>query len=118
MKEYVTKIFIPYVECKRKELKLSENHPALAIFDVFRGQQSDQVLSLLEDNNIYVVNVPPNCTDHLQPMDLSVNKSAKDFMSAKFSEWDASEVQKQLDSSQELTAVHLHLSIMKPLGAR
>ena len=47
---------------------MSENHPALAIFDVFRGQQTDQVSSLLEDNNIYVINVSPNCTDHLQPM--------------------------------------------------
>ena len=79
MKEYVTKIIIPYVECKRKELKLSENHPALAIFDVFRGQQTDQVSSLLEDNNIYIFNVPPNCTNRLQSMDLSVNKSVKDF---------------------------------------
>ena len=85
---------------------------------MFRGQQTDQVSSLLEDNNIYVVNVPPNCTNHLQPMDLSVNKSVKDFMRAKFSEWYAPEVQKQLDSSQELTPVHLRLSIMKPLGAR
>ena len=119
MIEYVTKIIIPYIECKRRELKLSDDYPALAIFDVFRGQQTDQISSLLEENNIYVVNIPPNCTDRLQPMDLSVNKSAKDFMRAKFSEWYALAVQKQLDSgAEEVTPVDLRLSIMKPLGAR
>ena len=44
-------------------------------------------LLILEKNNIYVVNVPANCTDKLQPTDLSVNRSAKEFMRNKFSEW-------------------------------
>jgi len=38
----------------------------------------------LEDNNILYVTMPNNCTDRLQPLDLSVNKPAKDFLQSKF----------------------------------
>ena len=58
--------------------------PALIIFDVFRGQTVPEVLELLEENHIYVVFVPSNCTDKLQPLDLSVNKPAKDHLWQKF----------------------------------
>ena len=60
MMEYIEKIILPYVEGKRKELELSVDQPALAIFDVFKGQQTEGVLKILEENNIYVVSVPAN----------------------------------------------------------
>ena len=117
MKLYIDKIILPYVQSKRKELKLSEDYPALAIFDVFKGQQTGNVTSILEKNNIYAVNIPANCTDKLQPMDLSVNRAAKEFMRNKFSEWYAEKVQKQLDTGVT-ASVDLKMSTMKPLGAR
>ena len=40
MIEYIKKIIIPYVQQKRNELKLSQAQAALALFDVFRGQQT------------------------------------------------------------------------------
>ena len=64
---------------KRQELNLAQDYHALCIFDNFKGQLTNDVLQLLERNHIDIVFVPPNCTDHLQPLDLSVNKSAKDF---------------------------------------
>ena len=70
---------------KREELGLGADHCALAIFDVFKGP--DAILSLPEENNILYVTVPSNCTDRLQPLDESVNKSAKEFMKSKFQEW-------------------------------
>lgn len=100
-KEYIEKIILPYVQRKHSELKLSVDHPALAIFEVFKGQMTEEVFSLLEENNIHVVKVPANCTDRLQPMDLSVNKSVKEFMRNKFQQWYASEVEKQLDQGLE-----------------
>ena len=51
---------------------------ALVIFDVFRGHTGEAVKVLLNSNNIISVMVPSNCTDLLQPMDLSVNKLFKD----------------------------------------
>ena len=62
--EYNELIIIPYIIQKRKELNPAEDHPALAICDAFRGQQTASVLKMLEDNNI------SNCTDRLQPLDL------------------------------------------------
>ena len=78
---------------------------------------TEEVFSLLEENNIHVVKVPANCTDQLQPMDLSVNKSVKEFMRNKFQQWYASEVEKQLDQGVEHGPVDLRMSVMKPLGA-
>ena len=89
-----------------------------AALAIIKGQVTEDVFFMLEQNNIYVVKVPANCTDCLQPMDLSVNKSVKEFMRNKFQEWYASEVQKQLDQGvEEYTPVDLRVSIMKPLGA-
>ena len=57
MKEYIELIIIPYVDCKRKELKLSSDQPALATFDVFKGQQTEDITKLLEESNIKRGNV-------------------------------------------------------------
>ena len=84
MKEYIHQIILPYVQAKRKDLKLHPTHPALVIYDEFKGQLTPAVFTLLEENDILVVKVPPNCTDRLQPMDLSVNKAVKDFLRRKF----------------------------------
>ena len=119
MKEYLKEIFTPYVQQKRQELGLPPNQAALALFDVFKGQQTESITSILEANNIIVVPIPANCTDQLQPMDLSLNKAAKDFMRQKFREWYATEVQKQLDDGATLISpVDLRMSVMKPLGSR
>ena len=118
MKDYLQLIIIPYVERKRKELKLAADQPALAIFDVFKAQQTEDILTLLEEHNIHVVSVPANCTDRLQPMDLSVNKSVKEFMRSKFKEWYAAQVSKQLDEGANIAPVDLKLSTLKPLGAQ
>ena len=47
--------------------------------DNFTGQATLPVSTLLEDHDIHVCLLPPNTTDLLQPTDISVNKSAKDY---------------------------------------
>jgi len=71
----------------------------------------------LEDSNIHLVTVPGNCTDRLQPMDLNVNKSVKEFTRSKFWDWYATQVQQQLDEGKDIASVDLRMSTMKPLGA-
>lgn len=53
MKEYIHKIVIPYFVKKRDELKLGKDHRGLVIFDQFRGQITDDVFDLFEENNTY-----------------------------------------------------------------
>ena len=115
--EYLKFIRLPYIQAKRKELGLPDTFPALAIFDVFKGQTTDAIYKLLEENNIYIVSIPANCTDRLQPMDLSVNKSIKDFMKTQFNNWYSSQVFEQLEDKEQ-KPVDLRLSVMKPLGAK
>ena len=83
---HIENIIIPYVKKERESLGLRDDHTALVLFGVFKGQCTAQVLKLLEDNHILYVTIPNNCTDHLQPLDLSVNKPAKDFLRTKFQE--------------------------------
>ena len=80
MSRYIKKIIIPFVMQKREALKLDKSHPALALFDCFRGQTTAEIMSLLERHNIVPAQIPPiaNCMDKLQPMNISMNKPMKD----------------------------------------
>ena len=103
MVEYIQEVIVPYVECVREELNKPEQ-AALAIFDNFKGQLTEKVLQELEDNNIQSVLVPANCTDRLQPMDLSVTKSIKSFLRSQFSTWYSQEVFKQMEAHKQQEA--------------
>ena len=72
---------------KRKELGLPTTFPTLVRFDAFKDQTRESIYQLLENNAIYAVSIPANCTDKLQPMDLRLNKSIKEFLKNKFAEW-------------------------------
>ena len=79
MRDYFEKITFLYIDEKRSELKLSNEQPSLLIFDNFKAQCMPPLLHLLDRHNANVVLIPPNCTDRLHPLDLCVNKAAKDF---------------------------------------
>ena len=117
MIQYIERIIMPYIEQVRGSYK--DDTPALIIMDNFKGQITETVMNLLEANNILL---PPNTTDRLQPMDLSVNKPAKYFLKRCFEEWYAQEITKQLDGrdieSTELTPINLGLPALKELGAK
>ena len=101
MKRYIEKIIAPIFAEKRPSLKVEPNHPGLVMFDCFKGQTTPAVLNHLEKHHRYVV-IPPNCTDKLQPMDISINKPMKDERKRHFQLWYASEVEKQLKSGTRL----------------
>ena len=77
------------------------------------------VTDKLAENHIKYVKVPANMTNLFQPLDLTINRSAKAFMKKKFTEWYSLEVMKQLDNGRnaEETEVKLLLSKLKPLHA-
>ena len=71
---------------------------------------------MLEAHHILVVTVPANCTDRLQPFDVSVNKAAKEFLRSQFQEWQICQ-QLQTGTSSAVQPVDLRMSVVKPLGA-
>ena len=129
---YIKNIIIPYVRKTNQKAGRPNDAPALVIFDEFKGQNTDLVYDLLRDHNLYHVLIPANCTDRLQPLDLSVNKSAKEFLRARFQEWYAERIVSHFSEPSAETStstapscstppphpVDLKMSTMKPLGAK
>ena len=115
--DYFYEVILPYIKQKRSLLKLSCDQAALLIFDNFKAQCTSSFLKLIDEHNVNVVLIPPNCTDRLQPLDLSVNKAAKDYLRSQFRQWYAKELCSQLDGHAENKTVDLRLSVLKPLGA-
>ena len=115
---YIKYVINPYVDGVRD--RLGKDQAALAIFDHFNGQLTPKISKLLEDNNIQSVLVPAGCTDRLQPLDVSVNRSAKSFLKSQFQSWYASEITEQLRSctAEEIEPVDLSTARMKCLGAQ
>ena len=118
---YIEEVIVPFLEKKREQINVDEDQSALAIFDCFKGQLTAKVYKCLEDNNIQSVLIPPNCTDRLQPLDISVNKAAKDFLRSEFQNWYANEVTKQYsesDDDQDTAPIDLSTARMKCLGGQ
>ena len=109
----------PYLVQKRKELKLRQTQKAILIWDVFRGQKTQRVLSKLSSLNIEVVSVPANMTHFFQPLDLTVNGPAKKFCKDKFTSWYSADVQRQIENGTRIEdiEVDLRLSVLKPVHA-
>ena len=80
----------------------------------------DNIFALLEDNHVLVAVAPANCTDRLQPLDVSINKAAKEFLRGQFQEWYSEQICRQLQEGNESVPqpVDLRMSIIKPLGAK
>jgi hypothetical protein len=101
MLRYISSAIVPFVDNVRQDLGVGREQAALAIFDHFKGQLTEEVTMLLEEHNIQSVLVPPSCTDRLQPLDISVNKAAKSFLRSEFQKWYADKVTQQVDSMSD-----------------
>jgi hypothetical protein len=118
MLEYI-EIIIPYVQ----NIREGSGEAALVLMDNFKGQITKKVTGLLLENDIHYCLLPPNTTDKLQPLDISVNKPAKQFLRKKFDEWYAHQIVQQVQENTEMNDVELSpiclsLPILKELGAK
>ena len=77
---YVKNVILPYVQ----EICSQLSSPYQYGLVVFRGHLVPEVDKVLEENRIMKIIVPSNCTDRLQPLDLSVNKALKDQLRSSF----------------------------------
>lgn len=121
MVQYIHNIILAYVKLIR-ELKQDDSASALVIMDNFKGQVTDAIHKLLEENNILVALLPANTTDLLQPLDIAVNKPAKNYLRQQFQDWYSKQISDQLEGQDMANAVlqpiDLSLPSMKELGAK
>ena len=90
----INEIVVPYVEKEREKLG-DKSQPALLILDVFRGQMTSEVTTLLQENNIFFVTVPNNMAHLFQPLDLTVNGFCKSYLKRKFTQSFAQQFDRQ-----------------------
>ena len=85
--------------------------------DTFEGQDNKEMKRLCAKNNCELVIVPHNLTNKFQPLDISINQSAKKFISNKLNAWYTDRVSKQLSNGVAPcdAKVPLKFSDLKPL---
>ena len=116
----IEEVILPYIVKKRAELKLPRSQKALIVWDVFRGQVTSSVMDKLRSLDCEFVPVPANMTHFFQPLDLTVNRAAKNYMRKQFIMFYGDAVKQQLDGgkSVEDVEVDFHLTTIKPLHAQ
>ena len=90
-------VIVPYVAAVWERLELPANHPAIVIFDAFKGHKGEKITTLLHEKHLHPVLFRNNCTNQLQPIDLVINKPLKDHLQKKFTALYADKVKDQLD---------------------
>ena len=81
--KHLKEIVIPSVEAETKKIGNPDQFELL-IWNVFRGQKTEEVTSLLRENKISYEYVPNNMAADFQVLDLTVNKWIKGIMMYKF----------------------------------
>ena len=81
---------------------------------------TETVKQKLSSLNIEVVAVPANMTHFFQPLDLTVNGSAKKYMRKQFITYYTAAVKQQIDRGIQLEDidVNFRLTVVKPLHAQ
>ena len=95
---------------------ITQHYCCLTIFKLSVWKRYSGTLILIMYS--YVILIPPNCTDRLQPLDISVNKPAKDFLRQEFQDWYSKKICHQFQGLESKEPVDLRFTIMKPLGAQ
>ena len=116
--KFINEILVPYIQQKRAKLN-APNQQALAIFDVFKGQVTQAVLNLFDEHNIAVTFVSANMTHLFQPLDLTINSYAKNYLKRKLNGLYTDQVYQQYEEKKEIEGidVKLRLTTLKPLHA-
>ena len=58
-------MIVPYINATRIKEELLLRNGAFCVFDIYKTQLGDKLLSLLKQHNIRVLFIPAICTDRL-----------------------------------------------------
>ena len=76
LKEYIEAVIFLYIRKVKEGLQLKG---ALLIFVNLKVQCTSTILTQLDSHNVNVALIPANCSNRLQPLDLSINNLQKIF---------------------------------------
>lgn len=122
--EDTTSQYIKKVNVEQVRGDVGSDKSALVIMYNFKGQTTEAIPNLLEENNLLVNLLPANTSGNLQPMDISVNKPVKDYIQDCFEDWYANKIVQQLEDNEDQKEevcpkpVDLSLPLLKQLGAK
>ena len=114
MKHYVEKIIMSYEHTKEEKSWSFHQVILLCFFDSCKAQCTTSLLQTLDNNKINILLILSNCTHRLQPLDISLNKAANEFLRAKFQQSYAQEVCFQFQGGKR-ALIDLWISVLKPL---
>ena len=114
--EHFEKVIFPFLDQIKERKGYPKEQMLLVLMDTFKGQDNDELRKLCMSNNY----IPHNLTNKFQPLDLSINKAAKAFISGKYNTWMTNEISKQIKRgiAPPDVKVSLNLSVIKPLHAK
>ena len=114
------KIIFTYLKAKKEELGYRKEQYSMIVMDTFKGQDNVEVKALCFKIDCELVIVPHNLTNKLQPLDISINQKAKNFISHKFNTWYPDRVSEQLKKgiAPGDVKVSMKMSDLKPVHAR
>ena len=113
-------IIFPYLDKVKVNLNYPKEQLSLIIMDTFKGQDNEAVLQLCRKNSCRVIIVPHNLTNKFQPLDITLNKPAKSFISNCYNEWFSHQVSQQLEKGIRPAdiKVSLNLTELKVMHAK
>lgn len=116
MLDYINHVIMPYLEKTRQHL---------SSLTILKGKLLSQLSSSSNTIMSMWCTLLPNTTDLLQPMNISVNKPATDYLRAQFDEWYSQEVTKQLGGRNledleyiAILPINLSMPVMKEVSAK
>ena len=115
----IEEIILPFVKQQRQELE-KPDQAAVLIIELFRNHMTEEVVSMLRTNNIWLIKVPNNMTHLLQPLDLTANGHCKSFMKGMFAEWYRKQVKEALSHGKKVEDIEMkfYLTVIRPLHAK
>lgn len=83
----VTDIFQEVMEHFIKHSNTTPDNPSVLIFDNHESHLGPVTNRLAKEHGVYVVTIPPHCSDKIQPLDIAVYRSTKSFYNAEMDKW-------------------------------
>lgn len=75
-------IFLQVMKHFVDHVRPTSEYPAVLVYDNHESHVQAELIKMARENNIHIVTIPPHTSSKLQPLDVSVYKSLKNFYNA------------------------------------